>query len=655
MKILEVIPIARGINTDTLSYFSGNDIPIGSIIKVPLRKRIVPALVINSKDVEESKTEIKNSSFSLKKIEKVKHNNLLSKKFVDAAEETANYYVGTIGSVLNSIVPKALLENIDKIKIPENNLEDIHLSQIKSRFDGAGKTTRAEKFVVQSNNEDRYAQYKSIIREEFARGSSVFFCLPTIQDIKKAKESLQKGIEPFTFVLHSSIAKKNIVETINKILEEKHPLLIIGTGGFLAVPKNNISTIIVDKENSRSYKTQTKPYLDIRKFAEIYSTKTNSKIIFGDLLLRTDTIWRQKNNELVELSPLKFRSLTTSTQEIIDMRSVHIDSTKKEDPSINQENKKVFKIISENLEKKIKSSIENNEHMFVFTGRRGLSPSTLCADCGNIVKCNSCGAHTVLHKSSIENFFLCHKCGERRSALEKCSHCGGWRLTTLGIGSELVEEKLRELYPNAKIFRIDADITPTHKKAQDVADKFYNSPASILIGTEMSLLYLTEKIENASVVSIDSLFSIPDFRINERVLNILLKIRSVTDKIFTIQTRDINQKVFDYATKGNLVDFYKDEIDDREKLSFPPFTTLIKISISGTKNEVLELVENIQKIIEPYEIDVFPAFIPQSKGQYGVNGIIKVSTTKWPDKELYEKLKSLPINILINVDPDSLI
>ena len=125
MKILEVIPIARGINTDTLSYFSGNDIPIGSIIKVPLRKRIVPALVINSKDVEESKTEIKNSSFSLKKIEKVKHNNLLSKKFVDAAEETANYYVGTIGSVLNSIVPKALLENIDKIKIPENNLIDI--------------------------------------------------------------------------------------------------------------------------------------------------------------------------------------------------------------------------------------------------------------------------------------------------------------------------------------------------------------------------------------------------------------------------------------------------------------------------------------------------------------------------------------------------
>src|SRR3989344_4381965 len=165
MKILEVIPIARGINKDTLSYFSGSDIPIGSIIKVPLRKRVVPALVINYKDVEDSKTEIKNSSFPLKKIEKVKYVSLLSKNFVEAAEITANYFVGSTGSVLNSIIPKVLLENIDKIKIPENN------DEIKKRI------TKAEKFVIQSSDEDRYAQYKSIIREEFAKSSSVFFCL----------------------------------------------------------------------------------------------------------------------------------------------------------------------------------------------------------------------------------------------------------------------------------------------------------------------------------------------------------------------------------------------------------------------------------------------------------------------------------------------
>jgi primosomal protein N' (replication factor Y) len=443
------------------------------------------------------------------------------------------------------------------------------------------------------------------------------------------------------------MSKKDIIETINKILENNHPVLIIGTGGFFAMPKN-IGTIILDKENSRTYKTQSRPYIDLRKFAEIFAEKINARIIFGDLLLRTDTIWRQKKGELVELASLKFRSLTTSSQEIIDMRSIQTETEAKE-------NKKAFKILSGNLEKQIKENIENNEHMFIFTGRRGLSPSTVCADCGNVVKCNSCGAHTVLHTSTAENFFLCHKCGERRSALEKCSYCGGWRLTTLGIGSEMIEQKIKELFPKANIFRIDADATPTHNRAQTVADKFYDSPQGILIGTEMALLYLAEKIENTAVVSIDSFFSIPDFRINERILNILLKIRSVTDKHFIIQTRDITQKVFDYAIKGNLVDFYRDEINDREKLHFPPFTTLIKISIFGTKDEVLEMVENIQKIIEPYTIDVFPAFIPQSKGKYGVNGIIKIPGGKWPDNELREKLKILPIDVLVNVDPDSLI
>lgn len=640
MKVLEVIPITKGIKNETLSYFSGVDVPLGSVIKVPLRKRTIPALVINNKSVIDAKSEIKNSPFTLKKIEKVKYKNLLDKNFIKAAEIVGKYYVGSIGLTLNSLVPKIFLENIEKIKLPEDN-NNTELNNSNSK---------AEKFVIQSNDEDRYAQYKSIIREEFARNSSVFFCLPTIQDIKKAENSLCKGIEQYTFVLHSSINKKDIIETINKILNEKHPILIIGTGSFLSILQNNIKTIIVDKENSRSYKNQTKPYIDIRKFAEIFADIINAKIIFGDLLLRADTIWKQKNNEYVELSPLKFRSLTTSTQNIIDMRSLHKD-----------EEKAVFKVLSQPLEEKIQETIENNEHMFIFTGRRGLSPSTVCADCENIVKCNSCGAHTVLHKSSIENFFLCHKCGERRSALEKCSECGGWRLTTLGIGSELIEEIIKENYPKANIFRIDADSTPSHKKALEIAEKFYNSPQGILIGTEMALLYLNEKIQNSAIASIDSFFSVPDFRINERILNILLKIRSITDKNFIIQTRDIKQSIFDYAIKGNLVDFYKNEISDRENLGFPPFSTLIKISVSGSKTEVLNTVENIQKMIEPYEIDIFPAFVPQSKGKYAVNGIIKIDfkkashTNGWPDKILYEKLKSLPMNVSINVEPDSLI
>lgn len=634
MKVIEVIPISRGINKGQLTYFTSSDVEIGSIISIPLRKRIIPAIVISSKDANEIKAEIKNSPFSLRKIEKVKTHKLLSKNFISSAEETSKYFISSVGSVLSSVVPKVILENAEKIKTLDQKNKD--------------ENRLCEKLVIQAQDEERFINYRSLIREEFARDSSVFFCLPTIQDLKKAVEKLQKGIEKYTYVFHSSLSKKEVIENINQILSEKHPVLIVATGGFLSIPREDIGTIIIDKENARAYKSQSRPYLDMRFFAEKFAEKNRIRIIFGDLLLRTETIYRYKNSELVEVAPLKFRSLSTSTQDIVDMREPKKIGTE-------EDNKPEFKIISDKLAELLKSNIENNEHMFVFVGRRGLSPSTVCADCGNIVICNSCGAHTVLHKSSVENFFLCHKCGERRSALEKCKKCSGWRLSTLGIGTELVEQKLQEMFPEQKIFKINTDVTPNHKKASSEIEKFYSAPQGILVGTEMALLYLSEKISNSAIVSMDSFFSVPDFRINEKVLNILLKIRSVTDKNFLIQTRDITQKIFEYAMRGNLVDFYKEELEDRKILNYPPFSILIKINIIGTKAEVMESVEKLQKSIEPFEIDIFPAFIPQSKGKYAVNGVIKIKKEDWPNEKLLEIFKTLPPNYSINVDPESLL
>ncbi len=629
MRLLEVIPISGSNIKDTLSYFSATDVESGSFVKIPLRKKIVPAIVVSSKNIEDAKFEIKNSPYELRKIEKLKSYNFLRKEFIETAIFVGDYFVGSTGQVLNLMVPKIFFEIAADFKNQKVIEEKSELT--------------SEKFLIQTTDDDRFSHYKSIIREEFAKGLSVFFCLPTVQDIKKASESLQKGIESYTYTFHSGHDKKEIRKNINNVLVEEHPVLIIATAPYLSIPKEKIGTIIVDRESSRSYKLQKSPYLDARVFAEQYAKLTNKKIIFGDMLLRAETVQRFKNGELVELLPLKFRSLTSSSQEIIDMKEEVKNPLKKE-----------FKIFSEKLVEQIRENLENNEHMFIFAARRGLSPSTICADCETIVKCNMCGAHTILHKSK-ENFFLCHKCGERRNADEKCKNCGSWRLTTLGIGSEFVEEKIKEMFPEANVFRIDADASASHSSALKIAEKFYAAPQGILVGTEMALLYLTTPIQNTAVISMDTFFSIPDFRVNERILNILLKIRSITNKKFIIQTRDAKQNVFEYAVRGNLIDFFKYEIDDRKMLSYPPFSTLIKISVTGSKDEVIAIGEKLTHLIKPYEMDVFPAFIPSGAGKFTMNGIIKITDSKWPDKELISKLKSLPLNVIINVDPDSLI
>ena len=636
MKLIGVIPIARGISKEKLSYFSAEDLPIGAIVSIPLRSKTSPAIVISSQDVLEEKANIKNGDFSLKKISKKKSAELFLPEFIETCHDASRYFAATTGAVLHSVVPSVILESLDKVTTNESPKKN--------------KGTDAEKFVLQADDEERFANYKSIIREEFAKGFSVFFCLPTIQEIKKAYDILPKGIEPYTFILHSGLGKKEILTTWNKILNEKHCVLILATSSFFSIPRTDIGTIIIDHESSRSFKSSHRPFLDTRHFAEKLSEKINARLILGDILLRTETIWRHKNNELYELYPLKFRSLTTSEQKIVDMRY------KKDEESSGREKEETkFKVLSDSLLELIYNNQEENENMFIFAARRGLSPSTLCADCSTIVKCHSCESPVVLHTSTRGNFFLCHRCGERRDAHERCQQCSSWRLTTLGIGTELVENEILAKLPNVKIFRLDMDTVNTHKKACLLMEKFYSSPGSILIGTEMALPYIDDKVQNSAVVSIDSFFSLPDFRINERIINILLKIRSFTAKRFILQTRNAEATVFDYATKGNLADFYRDEISNRKQLEYPPFSTLIKITLTGDKELVIKEMERVQKMIEPHVIDVFPAFIPGLGGKFIMHGLIKIPRGQWFSEELLNKLRSLPPCFSVNVDPESLL
>jgi primosomal protein N' len=513
MHIVTVIPIARGIDKETLSYFTASDIKPGSLVQVPVRNRTIPALAISCESADSKKAELKTFAYALKKLEKHQAQQFFHPAFIEAASMAADYFAGSTGSILASITSKTILELADKITPIEIPTEVSALA--------GESTTIQEPYALQADEEERLAYYKSLIREQFARKKSVFFCLPTIQDTKRLNEMLPKGIEQYTYVINSSVPKKELVKRWNSVVTEPHPVLIIATGAFLGIPRNDIGTIVIERESSSGYKAQTRPYVDIRTFAEFYTRKLGARLVYGDLLLRVDTLWRAKNGEVAELASLKFRSVSTAQDVLVDMKKYKTLET----PD--------FRILSEELEDLITYTKEKNENLFIYASRRGLAPLTVCGDCGTTVLCHRCSAPTVLHQNEEGNFFLCHRCGERRSAEERCRHCDSWRLTTLGIGIELIEETITNMFPDIKIFRMDKDVITTHKQALSTAEQFYNAPGSVLIGTEMALAYLEKPIENSAVASIDSLFSIPDFRINEKIMNILLRMRSTTPDPFT--------------------------------------------------------------------------------------------------------------------------
>jgi len=171
----------------------------------------------------------------------------------------------------------------------------------------------------------------------------------------------------------------------------------------------------------------------------------------------------------------------------------------------------------------------------------------------------------------------------------------------------------------------------------------------------MALTYLEKPVENSAVAAIDSLFSIPDFRINEKIMNILLRIRSLTQKAFVIQTRSRDQEIFDYAIKGNLVDFYRDEIEGRKALNYPPFTTLIKLTAKGPKPKVAEDMKMVEQTFADYSPLVFPAFIESVNNKSIMHALIRVERKQWVNNEALEKLLALPPHFGVNVDPENLL
>lgn len=621
---------------DTLTYFTKSEVSVGSIVSIPLRKSMAFGLVTSSKVAEELKSELKSLSYSIKKIENIKTLSFLSKSFIESCEKIADYNASSVGSVLWSLIPKIILEN-------SNSLSTDKTEKPKGIFH--------ETLLLQSDDEERYATYKSLIREEFAKNRSVFFCLPTTENLLSSRVVLEKGIEKYTFVLHSGLSKKEILTTWNKIIESEHPVLIISTGYFLSIPKSNLGTIILDKESSRSYKMQHRPFIDIRSAAEAIAKSASLRLVLGDIFLRVETLWQEKNPDksgaYSELFPLKFRSLTTATCELLNTKTPQ-DMKKKE-----------FNVFSDKLRDILLRSKENNERTFLFCGRKGLYPITVCSDCGTVVTCKNCNSPAVLYSKKsgnvLKNLFVCHHCGERRDAGELCKHCGGWRLNPLGIGIDKVVEELKTLIPDANVFIMDKDHVENHKQAVKVRDQFYSSPGSFMVGTEIGLSYLNQKVENSAVVSIDSYFSVPDFQINEKIFHIILEMRSLTNNYLLLQTRQDDTKIFDYALRGNLVDFYRDEIEDRKSIGYPPFTTYIKVSLEGEKTQIKKQMNDVAEFLKPFQLQIYDAWNPGSKSKYHIHGLIGLPRNKWVDESLLSKLRSLPQQFEIKIDPATLL
>jgi primosomal protein N' (replication factor Y) len=624
-KIVEVIPILKGLPKPALTYFYRGDLREGEFVNIEVRNIPTVGLVSKVRDAREAKTQLRTSSFTLKKLGGKRTNLGISKYLTLAAERTASYYSANTGAILGTLIPKLFLTETDLLC-----------------FGGEEPLrTPREPVLIQLEFGERYATYKSIIRENFAKKQSVMFVLPTNELARRAFDHLSTGIEDYTHLFSLEDKKKVIRDTLKAAEKDTHPILFITTPSGLVFNRPDLATIILDAENSGAYRTRAKPYFSFKTLIEFYSRVSGKELVMGDSSLSIETLHKEKTGVYMEFTPLKWRLSFPSSVSLIDMKEYRKDSGN-------------FEILSQELKELVETAINADEQIFLFGARKGLSPSTVCGDCGALLPCKNCGAPVVLHKADKNSrIYVCHACSAVRSAETKCDNCGSWKLTPLGIGIDKIIDEVQSIWPEVPVYAFDKDHLETTTQAKQLAKKISGAGGAIIVGTELFTLY-RESIPYTGIVSMDSLFAIPDFSIHERIFSLVTKIREMTEKSLIIQTRNIGKDILTQAAKGDILGFYRSEIEDRESFAYPPFSIFIKVSIelteAGVNKEAFKL-KNLFSVWNPEFIKIHG----KKTGQAVLTMIIRRPRDSWPEKDLRDKLSLLGPDFLVKVDPENIL
>lgn len=414
--------------------------------------------------------------------------------------------------------------------------------------------------------------YCDLIKEVLAQGNQVLFLVPEISLTTQLTDRLRKVFGERLLVYHSKFSDSERVDIWNRLLHSNEPLVVLGVRSSVFLPFARIGLIVVDEEHEASYKQyDPAPRYNARDAATMLASMHGAKTLFGSATPSVETYWKAQNGKygLVTLSE-RFEGAVQPEVEIVDMRLM-------------RKQKSVKGIISTPLRKVTRDALDGGWQAIMFQNRRGFAPVVVCRTCGWSPKCGNCDISMVYHKGS--QLLRCHYCGYTQTLPTLCPACGENTLEKYGYGTERIAEEILEEFPDKKISRMDLDTTRNKQSYQDLIEDFAEHHTDILVGTQMISKGLDfAKVKVVGVLNADTLLNFPDFRSNERAFNMLEQVagragrRQEMGKVI-IQTSKPEERVLEHVKNHDYISYYNEELVDRQKYNYPPFTKIINIYV----------------------------------------------------------------------------
>mgnify|MGYP000965974773 FL=1 len=494
-------------------------------------------------------------------------------------------------AIINSLIEKGILQTYRKeVSRLNNGYDKLQPNAIHALNDA--QTIAYDKILLQMmahnvtllhgvTSSGKTEIYIHLIFKALQEHKQVLYLLPEIALTVQITNRLRCVFGNKLGIYHSRYNDEERVEIWQKQLSNEPYEVILGARSAVFLPFQRLGLVIIDEEHENSFKQQDPaPRYHARSVAIVLAQMYGAKTLLGTA---TPSIESYRNAQLgkyglVTLSQ-RYKDIQLPTIEVVDIKDL-------------RRRKLMSGPFSPRLIAAVRDALQRGEQAILFQNRRGFAPMIECRTCGWVPHCPNCDVSLTYHKSM--NVLTCHYCGYTERVPEQCPNCESKDIKGRGYGTEKIEDEIMEVFPDARIARMDLDTTRTKNAYERLINDFSAGKTNLLIGTQMVSKGLD--FDHVSVVGIldaDNMLNYPDFRAYEHAFTMMAQVsgragRKGKQGLVILQTKKPELPVIQQVVNNGYTAFYKSQLEERTAFHYPPFFHLIYIYIKHRNNDIVE-------------------------------------------------------------------
>ena len=463
----------------------------------------------------------------------------------------------------------------------------LNLAQIDALATIAGALGAFHPFLLYGvTGSGKTAVYLAAMQKALDRGLTSILLVPEIGLTPQMAGLLDQSFGQKVALLHSALTPEERSEQWRRIRRGDAPI-VVGTRSAIFAPAPNLGLILVDEEHDQSYKQEETPRYNARDVAVMRAKLAGAVVVMGSA---TPSLESWQNAERGKYTRIELRDRVMNRPlpevELIDMRREFQESARND-------------LFSRSLVDQTKAALERGEQALILLNRRGYSFAVMCRSCGEKLECQNCAIALTHHKAPSDSNaealagqrLECHYCGYKRTVPARCPKCDSGHLYYLGAGSQQGEEKLAEIFPGARIGRMDRDTVRGRYDLEHLLARLHSGEINLLVGTQMIAKgHDIHSVTLVGVVGCDHALSMPDFRAAERVFQLMTQVsgragRGDLPGRVVVQTYYPDHYAILAATTHDYAAFAERELKFRRMMHYPPFAALANVLVQSPKLE----------------------------------------------------------------------